>query len=294
MEALVTAVQRMSIHDGPGIRSTVFLKGCNFRCRWCHNPETWSRKPELQYIKPKCIDCGLCASLCHRKAIEILDGKHVIDRNSCDICGVCSENCPSGALSVVGTIYSPESLFNTVMTDKVFYETSGGGVTVSGGEPFLQHAFLKTFLGMCHEQGLHTAVETNLSLPWDLIEDVLDLVSLWMCDLKCMDNEKHIEWTGCGNAAVLENLRKLSASGAEILVRTPVIPGFNDNEEDIRQICTFLSGLKPGVRYELLPFHVLGFGKFGDLGLANPMDGCPPLGNECLNMLKQVLKDYKF
>lgn len=291
---VITTVQRMSIHDGPGIRSTVFMKGCNFRCRWCHNPETWSMKKELQYISSKCIDCGACMALCPDQAIKIESSHHMIDRNVCSLCGICSANCPAGAIDLVGTQYSPESLLETVLLDKVFYDTSGGGVTISGGEPFLQYGFLKEFLGLCRKEGLHTAVETNLSLSWGILAGFVGDVSLWMCDLKSMDDSKHKEWTGVGNESVLENIKKLSESGADMLVRTPVVPGFNDTDEDIRRICSFLSGLGSAVRYELLPFHTLGFGKFDDLGIHNPMSGRSPLSEERICELRGILSDYKF
>lgn len=251
-------------------------------------------KRELQYISSKCMDCGACVSVCPAGAIRLESSGHRIDREICSLCGMCVEKCPAGALDPVGKTYSPESLLEAVMLDKVFYDTSGGGVTVSGGEPFLQHRFLKEFFGLCRHEGLHIAVETNLSLSWDIYEGFAGDVSLWMCDLKSSDDAKHREWTGAGNANVLDNMRRLYESGGKMLVRTPVIPGFNDTEDDIRKICSFLVGLGPDVEYELLPFHSLGFVKFDDLGIPNPMAGGVSLDMDRFVELKGILSDYNF
>lgn len=291
-EGLITDVQRMSIHDGPGIRTTVFMKGCNFRCRWCHNPETWSAVPQLQYIASKCTFCGTCGTVCQSGAIGVTGGEHHIERSLCVECGKCAAVCPSQALNIVGTTYTADRLLECVMADKVFYETSGGGVTVSGGEPFLQHVFLAEFLSECKENGIHTAVETNLSLPWHIMSDFTGLVDLWMCDMKSMDEERHTEWTGAGCRQVAENIARLAGTGAEMIVRTPVIPGFNDTEEDIRSISSFLSGLGANLRYELLPFHTLGFGKYDDVGIDNPLAGLEPLEHCRIEELKEIPRNF--
>ncbi|MGN1220893.1 MAG: glycyl-radical enzyme activating protein [Candidatus Cryptobacteroides sp.] len=287
-EGLITDIQRMSIHDGPGIRTTIFMKGCNFRCRWCHNPETWSKRPQLQYIAGKCTKCGTCGMVCPSQAVGVVDGEHKLDRNRCTECGKCAEACPSQALDVIGTSYDVNTLLEYVLADKVFYDTSSGGITVSGGEPFLQSEFLFEFLSECKKNGLGTAVETNLSVPWNVISDFIGLVDLWMCDLKSMDEKKHMEWTRSGISAVTDNLSRLSESGAEIIVRTPVIPGFNDSEEDIHRICTFLSGLTRPVRYELLPFHTFGFVKYDNVGIVNPMAGYDPMDVIRIEELRKI------
>ena len=283
MKAKITTIQRMSLHDGPGIRSTLFLKGCNFRCPWCHNPETLSPKIQLQYISSKCIACGTCVTACQRGALSLKDGVLRISRSLCDVCGKCSQACLSGALNLVGREVSVDEALELFLKDKVFYETSGGGITISGGEPFLQPDFVVELLRRCSEEGIHTAIETNLSQPWTVMEQALPYVSLWMCDLK-----------RAADTYIINNMRALADSGAEMLVRTPVIPGVNDTEEEIEQMCRLLSRLGGNIRYELLGFHTLGFGKYADLGMENPMTGAHDLDPARLEGLRQILKKHGF
>ena len=290
----ITFVQRMSLHDGPGIRSTVFMKGCNLRCRWCHNPETWDAAFQLQYIGSKCLHCLTCAGVCPVKAIVPVDGRLYIERNLCNLCGKCAERCPGEALSVVGRDCTPEGLLNEVLKDRIFYDISSGGVTVSGGEPLMQDVFVREFLTLCKANSIHTAVETNLNIPWTHIEPLLPYTDLWMCDIKVFDTRLHEKWTGSSNALILENIRKLCGTGAEIIVRTPVVPGVNDSEEEIGKIASYLSEYKGDIRYELLPFHTLGFEKFDNLGMGNPMAGAEPVDRDRLGKLKKFISQYGF
>lgn len=282
----------MSIHDGPGIRTVVFLKGCNMRCKWCHNPETWTRKRQLQYISEKCVGCLTCAQVCPNAVISPSQNGPVIDFGSCRACGVCADACCTKALSLVGREIGAAELWGEVKTDLPFFLNSGGGVTVSGGEPLLQKDFVKEFLAICKENGINTAVETNMSLDWSLVKDLLPHVDLWMCDLKIADPRKHREWTGVDNAAVIDNIRRLAGTGANMLVRTPVVPGVNDTEEDISGICKILSPLAGTIAYELLGFHTFGFSKFESFGMANELDGKEALGVQRLDELKNTLKQY--
>lgn len=294
LRGFITTVQRMSVHDGPGIRSTVFMKGCNMRCAWCHNPETLAAGPQLQHIGPACRLCGSCVQSCPAGALSIHDGVLEIDRSLCTMCGKCADACLNGAMNIVGESVTVAGLLERLMADKVFYETSGGGVTVSGGEPFLQHEFVCGLLAECRCSGLATAVETNLSLPWTIYERAVGLVDLWMCDIKCMDPECHRKWTGAGNDSVRENIGHLASAGTEILVRTPVIPGVNDSPDEIDRICRFLRGFGGNLRYELLGFHTLGFGKYKDLGMANAMKGTEDMSSARLAQLREILDNYGF
>lgn len=294
MKGYITTIQRMSIHDGPGIRSTLFMKGCNLRCKWCHNPETISSSAQLQHIISKCTSCGLCADHCPDKATAIIDGKLKINRSLCTTCGTCTATCPNNAILTIGKEISVDDAFMQLDMDRIFYETSGGGVTVSGGEPFLQPDFTVALLEKCFTSGLDTAVETNLAVPWERIEKALPFVNLWMCDVKTLCPKVHKEWTGADNARILDNLERLSHTGARILARTPVIPGVNDTVKDIEAICRFLSSLKAEVKYELLGFHTLGFGKYRDLGMKNPMKGMEGISNETMETLHKTIRHYGY
>ena len=291
MKGIITTIQRMSIHDGPGIRSTLFLKGCDLRCAWCHNPETWSKYRQLQYIASKCIRCGTCIAACDQKALRAGE-RLVIDRAGCNRCGKCTEVCPTGAMSWIGREVSADEAVRELSADNIFFRTSGGGVTLSGGEPLLQAGFAREVLGGCLAQGIHTAVESNLTENWDVVETFLPLVKLWMCDLKLADPELHRRWTGQGNGRIISNLRQLADKGVPIIVRTPVVPGVNDTAEAIDALCRIISGLGGNVAYELLGFHPLGFGKFDDLGMTNPMAGTGALDGSILEELKKIPRRY--
>lgn len=285
---MVTKVQRMSIHDGPGIRTTLFLKGCNFRCRWCHNPETWRREAQIERIAERCIACGACVPVCRSGALRSEEGGIVLDRERCDSCGLCVSVCPARAMHLVGREVSAEGLMRELQRDMPYFEESGGGVTLSGGEPLLQPAFVREVLSRCRAEGIPTAVETNLSVPSELIEELLPLVGLWMCDLKLADDSLHRRWTGMSNARTVANLRLLGRRGVPLIVRTPVVPGVNDTPEAIGAICALLKDLE-GLRcYELLGFHTLGTDKYACLGMENPMPGTEPLPPERLERLREA------
>lgn len=293
MTGLITIIQRMSIHDGPGIRSTVFLKGCNFRCKWCHNPETWSFSPQLQYIQSRCIACGTCVKNCNETALSLDSENIVINRLKCTICGKCATVCVSGALSIIGRNISAEEFVKELIQDKQFYDESGGGVTLSGGEPLLQLSFIEEILQICKQHNIHTTIESNLSIPKQQLEKVISMVNLWLVDLKFADDTLHKEWTGASNKQTIDNLLFLSDKGAKIIVRTPVIPGANDTPEEIAAICEILKGLTIK-RYELIPFHPLGFDKFDQLGMNNPLTNLPAKQANSLEELNKVINNYNF
>jgi pyruvate formate lyase activating enzyme len=267
MKGIVTNIQRFSIHDGPGIRTTVFLKGCNLRCFWCHNPETLSPKPELQLFFNRCIGCGACFERCPNHAHAIVDGERVFYRERCVGCGACAETCYAEALVLVGETKTVEEVVEEVLRDKPFYETSNGGVTLSGGEPLLQLEFSYAILEQCRQQGVHTAIETAANFPWERIASLLPVVDLVMMDIKLIDSARHKECTGVPNERILENAIRLGQQPQPLIVRTPIIPGVNDNADDIRAIAEFASRLPNLLYYELLPFHPMATSKYDSLDL---------------------------
>jgi len=269
VNGIVTDIQRFSVHDGPGIRTTVFLKGCNLRCAWCHNPETLRPEPELQVLPAKCIGCGACLKACPNGAHEVgPDGRRLFHRDRCTACGACAEVCYAGALVLVGRDMTADEVVAEVLEDRPFYEESGGGVTVSGGEPLFQRDFAVEVLRLCRQEGLHTAVETNLAAPWDDVAALLPVTDLFMVDVKVLGSEAHRRWTGAGNESILAGLRRLAEGGQTLVVRTPVVPGVNDTPEEIGAVADLVRDFQNLAYYELLPYHPLGAGKYESLGMA--------------------------
>ncbi len=267
MKGLVFNIQRFSIHDGPGIRTTVFLKGCNLRCFWCHNPESINPGPELQLFLQKCIGCGKCFEICPVNAHQVIDGQRVFLREICSGCGKCAEFCYAEALVMAGEEMTVEEVVEEVEKDKAFYDNSGGGVTLSGGEALLQKDFAKAILIESKKRGLHTVVDTAGNVPWQLFEEVLPYVDLFLYDIKVLDDKKHRRATGVGNERILDNFSKLAMAGKDICIRIPVIPNLNDNKEEMEKMAAFIKGLNGIHTVELLPFHGLGEGKYESLGM---------------------------
>jgi len=267
---IVSDIQRFSLHDGPGIRTTVFLKGCSMRCRWCHNPETLRRRPELRVQLDKCIGCGQCVRVCPRHAHVATAGRREFRRELCTTCGRCAEECYAGALTLVGREMTPAAVLDEVIRDMPFYVESGGGVTFSGGEPTEQCQFTCEILRLCRNEGIHTAVETNLAGPWEDFCAALPLLDLVMMDIKMTDPARHRQWTGVDNRRILDNARRLGRGTKPLIVRTPVITGVNDCPEEIGAIARFVRDFDNLVYYELLPYHPLGVGKYRSLGMDPP------------------------
>lgn len=293
MKGTITTIQRMSIHDGPGIRSTVFLKGCNMRCKWCHNPETWSGQKQLMQTAGRCIGCRTCFETCRNSAISIVDNNTSINREICTVCGDCTEACPSKVLSIVGKQIDCDSVVELLKKDILFYKESDGGVTISGGEPVMQPEFTLALLKACHEEGIHTAIETNLCYPQKLLKPLLPFVDLWLVDLKIADSGLHKEWTGQDNTAIIGNISYLYSVQVEMVIRTPVIPGVNDSIRELLDIENLITGLAPGTPHQLLEFHCLGFNKFSSLGMFNPMPDCRSFLPGHFEKLKQELNSKK-
>jgi len=267
MDGIITDIQHFSLHDGPGIRTTVFHKGCNMRCAWCHNPETFSPAPQFFHYMEKCTQCGLCAAACPQGALSFANGQ-LVRRTDCTACGVCEKECLNNAIKTTGRCVSAEWVVEEILRDKAFYAQSGGGVTLSGGEVLLQAAFAAEILTQCKAHGLHTCIESNMSLPFEHIRPVIDLCDMVIMDIKHFNSEKHRQWTGIGNEQVLSNFRRLAEHGTPVVIRTPVVAGVNDSEDDIAAIAQFISGAANLLTYELMPYHSLGENKRKALGMA--------------------------
>jgi pyruvate formate lyase activating enzyme len=298
---LVFNIQRFSLHDGPGIRTTVFLKGCSMQCFWCHNPEGQHPESELRYFPERCIACGQCVTACPNQAHEMHNGVHVFLREHCDLSAKCVETCYSRALQIEGRVMTVAEVMGEILADKSFYESSGGGVTLSGGEPALNKEFARDILAECKKHQLHTAVETCGEIPWTSLEVLLPHTDLIMMDIKHVDPFKHRRATGQPNDRILANARQLAGTPTTIIFRTPVVPSVNDTEEEVRQIALFIRELKEirarsghngGITYELLAFHKLAAGKYPSLGLDYEARDIEPPSKEHMTTLLHVARQW--
>ena len=273
----VMDVERFATKDGPGIRTTLFLKGCPLHCPWCANPESQSAATQLLWFSNKCTACGGCLTACGQGARSGRPGeKPRLDRAKCVACGACAAVCPAGALQISGTERTPESLLEEVLRDADYYEASGGGVTVSGGEPLTQPEALAEFLSLCKQHGLHTAAETCGAFTPAALETCAPWLDLFLFDLKSADSARLAEVTGADLARVTANLRRAVELGREVVVRVPVIPGFNHDEASMKGI--FALALDCGAkRLDLLPYHTLGKNKYAALGRDYPLGDTPML-----------------
>lgn len=273
---MITDVTRGSLHDGPGVRTVVYFKGCALRCKWCHNPETLSAKPEVLFAQTKCIHCGKCVQICPQH--HVIKGKDVeFLRSGCTACGKCVQACPSLALRLCGEEKTVEELFALIEKDASYYKYSGGGVTFSGGECLLQVQTVAQLAKMCKENGISTAIETSLFVPWENVERVLDHIDLFYVDLKLPNEEKHRNYTGADQGVILQNLRKLVLCEKEIIVRIPMIPGVNDSVEDLDGFAQILHDLKArNISVELLKYNHLAESKYSmtDLEYVKFADHC--------------------
>ena len=261
--AFVSAVQRFCVHDGPGIRTTVFLLGCPLRCRWCQNPEALERGPILMFNEAKCVGCGACLDACPEKANSLAqDGKARVDRTRCTVQGNCVAACCYKARELSGKPRSVGSLVEEICRDRVVFRNSGGGVTLSGGEPLLNPAFTRELLLGCKRLGIHTAVETCGAVPWINFERVLPQVDLFLYDIKFIDSAKHELWTGVPNRLVLENATRLAETGKRMFIRVPLVPGVNDGEAEFGAIAAFAADSLKVDELHILPFHQIGSSKY--------------------------------
>lgn len=294
----VLNIQHFCTHDGPGIRTTVFLKGCSLRCKWCSNPESIHPKPELAYNPGRCIgkdECGLCLKECPESAIFTVDSdvKVRINWDLCTNCGKCVPACPSQSLYIFGKVMTVDEVLDEVEQDSSFYRESGGGITLSGGECQLQADFAAALLAGAHERGINTAIETASNVPWDFMTRVLPHVDTVLHDIKLTDPERHKKWCGADNTRIRANLKRAYETFPDktFIARTPLIPGVNDDEEHIRATLDFIRPHKNVVDYELLPYMRFGKSKYGFLGRVYEMQDFDPPSAELLARLRAIINE---
>lgn len=269
MKAIISDIKRFAVHDGDGIRTTVFFKGCPLKCVWCHNPEGICFEPQTAYYKEKCINCGECVSVCPNKAHTIKKGIHIYNRDLCKGCGKCADVCLSSALKFYGQSVSIDELMPILLEDREFYENSGGGVTLSGGECLMQADFCAELLKRLKKEGIHTAVDTSGFVPKTAIDKVIDYTDVFLYDIKAVDEGIHIKCTGKSNGIIFENLKYIDSLGKKTEIRVPLVPNFNDTE--IEKIAEFVGNLKNVIRVRVLPYHNFAGNKYVSLGLKNTL-----------------------
>lgn len=284
-------IKRFAVHDGNGIRTTVFFSGCSLKCLWCHNPEGLTAKPVLAYYKHKCIGCGECVNVCPANAQKYDNLSHTFNRNVCIFCGKCEEVCPNNALKLYGKDISVDELLPILLEDEEFYNNSGGGVTLSGGECMLQYEFCTEVSKRLKEMGISVDIDTCGNVPFECFENILPYVDTFLYDLKAIDNDVHIKCTGKGNNLILENLKKLVDKKAKIEIRIPYVPDYNDNQ--IEKIGMFLKDLKYDFTIRVLPYHNFAGSKYEAIGIENTLPERLPTTEE-IEKAKEILDSIRY
>lgn len=293
MEGCIFNIMKYSIHDGPGIRTTVFMKGCPLRCQWCHNPESQQLKRQVMRFPDRCIGCGKCIEVCPTNVISIENKKMKVDLKKCISCGKCTEFCYAGAMEMAGKIMTSDDVVKEVEKDGIFYEESNGGVTFSGGEPFMQPEFLLEMLKSCKKKGIHTTVDTCGFVKKDTLLEISKFIDLFLYDLKIMDASKHIKYTGVSNDIILENLKELTRLGKKIFIRIPIIQGIND-DENLEETGKYLSALNGIEQINILPYHNIAMEKYKRLGEEYSLADLKTPSDDRMNEIAQKLKAYGF
>jgi pyruvate formate lyase activating enzyme len=290
--AIITNIQGFSIHDGPGIRTVVFFKGCPLSCRWCANPECLSKKTEIGFLHSLCQQCGKCLDVCPNNAIRFGEDVYRIERSRCDSCGKCVERCDYGALVRYGDLMTVNEVWDVVRRDKMFYDTSGGGVTVSGGEPLLHAQFVKGLFELCHNERIGTCVETSGFVDTDAFLEVIPVTELFLLDLKHMDLATHKKYTGQLNDQILKNASVIIEKGVDVLFRQPLIPGVNDTMNNIEATATFLKTLgERALSLELMPYHRMGQDKYKALNMEYRMENTHIMSYDEVEAIKKAYID---
>lgn len=298
-KAFIFNIQKYNMYDGPGVRTLVFFKGCPLRCKWCSNPEGLERKYQVMFKRNSCIDCGACVSVCPARIHTISkELKHeVMHSIDCVGCHKCEEVCPEAALSIVGKVKTVSELMEVIEEDKMFYDTSGGGVTLGGGEVTMQSEFAANLLMVCKQEGINTAIETCGYAKLESILQVAEFTDLFLFDLKHIDPERHYELTGVRNERILENLKELLHRRYNVKVRMPLLKGINDNQDEIDRVISFLMPFRDYKNFkgiDLLPYHKLGVNKYTQLGMDYPIEGDPSLSSDELDIIESWIKKYEF
>ncbi len=295
-KGLIFNLQRFSIQDGPGIRTTVFFKGCPLRCPWCSNPESIRPHPEILSRDIKCIRCGKCVEVCDQKAANISAQPRIILRDKCDSCMACAEACPAHAIERTGEYKTVDEIIKVVLKDLSLYQRTGGGLTLSGGEPLMQAQFAASLLRPAKHANMHTALDTTGFAEWPALAEVLRHTDLVLYDLKQIDDLKHLQATGISNQLILKNLRRIMAeTRVAVWIRIPVIPGFNDTEGDIRSICEFVQQLpRQPEKISLLPFHKFGAAKYIALGKIYPWNDAVLIPDQQMESFKRMVESCGF
>lgn len=293
MEGCIFNIMKYSIHDGPGIRTTVFMKGCPLTCRWCHNPESQQVDRQAVRFPDRCIGCGKCAEVCTAGAIVIEDKRMRVDIKKCIGCGSCAEVCYADAVGMAGKAMTSVEVMKEVEKDNIFYEESGGGVTFSGGEPFMQHEFLLEMLKSCKKKGIHTAVDTCGFVRKDILAELSGFIDLFLYDLKMMDDDKHKKYTGVSNELILDNLKELTQLGKRIFIRIPIIPGIND-DANLEETGKYLSSINGIEQINLLPYHNISIEKYKRLGEEYSLADIKTPSDDRMDEIAQRLKIFGF
>lgn len=291
LKGQVFNIQRYSTSDGPGIRTTVFLQGCPLKCLWCANPESQPYHEVMMYFENSCVQCGRCVPVCPTGASKMVDDELVIDHSLCTNCGACVEACLSDARSISGKWMTVDEVMDVINKDSNFYHNSGGGVTFSGGECATQPEFLAALVDRCYQRGIHICMDTTGYASWDVLEQILPKVDVVLLDIKHLDNEKHIEYTGVSNELILDNAAKMKQMGKKVIVRVPLIPLHNNSESNLKSLGRFMKlwGLN---RVDLLPYHKMGLSKFDALGKEYPLQDLAELSKDEVQKAVEIMKSF--
>ncbi len=294
-EGIIFDIQRFSLHDGPGIRTTVFMKGCPLQCVWCSNPESQSVCPEIAYFKKKCTLCKRCLAVCSEHALQFNHSQDLqVDRDRCNLCGKCVSHCPAGSIKLIGNTWTVSEVVDLIKRDAVFYRRSGGGITISGGEPLYQAHFVRELLKTCKELYFHTTVQTSGYAEWDNIKMIRPFADLFLFDLKAIDSVQHQLFTGRDNAMIKENFDRLLRTGNKDLVaQIPIIPGYNDSKHSIQQFVDFLlerKSLPKGVN--IIPYHRLGAAKYVSLGREYNLHEVEPANSNYIESIRNHFRSH--
>lgn len=290
---MIFDIQRCSYHDGPGVRTTVFFKGCGLRCAWCHNPESFFPAPQLRFYGHLCSRCGRCEAVCPNGVHHLRDGRREVDFSKCSACGRCAAVCPAGALSVVGQEVTVERIMDVVRRDKGFYDASGGGLTVSGGEPTLQGAFLAELLGAARAEGIHTCVETNGYIPAGTLAEIAPLTDLFLLDYKLSDDEGLKPYTRASGSLWQNTMDTLTAMGKPVILRLPVIPGINDTARHFEEAVRIRRAHSNVEAIEIMPYHSIGAAKWEQLGMTYSLGEIPTVPPEQAERWRQMLREQE-